>query len=133
MTQMKWRLNEGGGQAIYRLGVDDCGAVTGLTAREMLASLHTFYKMAKRLGVDIRLLRERTLSFPDGKSTSFPQRKAIELQAKWKVSINQGVSSLIYVILFSKSLDSRYASCHVGQRRCWKINPSWNSNRRRYG
>ncbi|KAM3179722.1 hypothetical protein ACTXT7_000005 [Hymenolepis weldensis] len=101
MTQMKWRLNEGGGQAIYRLGVDDCGAVTGLTAREMLASLRTFYKMAKRLGVDIRLLRERTLSSPDGKSTSFPQRKAIELQAKWKVSINQGIPDMRVAMLGS--------------------------------
>ncbi|VUZ56331.1 unnamed protein product [Hymenolepis diminuta] len=101
MTQMKWRLNEGGGQAIYRLGVDDSGAVTGLTAQEMLASLRTFYKMAKRLGVDIRLLRERTLSSPDGKSTSFPQRKAIELQAKWKVSINQGIPDMRVAMLGS--------------------------------
>lgn len=94
MTQMKWRLNEGGGYAIYRLGVDDCGAVTGLTAREMTASLCTFFKMAEKLGVDIQLLRECTISSPQNENPSTePQRKAIELQAKWKISINQGVCS----------------------------------------
>ncbi|VDN14884.1 unnamed protein product [Dibothriocephalus latus] len=36
---MKWRLNEGGGQAIYRLGVDDNGAVSGLTVAEILIRL----------------------------------------------------------------------------------------------
>lgn len=106
MTQMKWRLNEGGGHAIYRLGVDDGGAVTGLTAREMAASLRTLYNMAEKMGVDIRLLRERTLSScpisppstlqKEDKSLFAPQKKAIELQAKWKASINMGVSILCY-------------------------------------
>nr|CDS29131.2 gtp binding protein 2 [Hymenolepis microstoma] len=101
MTQMKWRLNEGGGQAIYRLGVDDCGSVTGLTAREMSASLRTIYRMAEKLGVNICLLRECTLSSPDGSSASSPQRKAIELQAKWKVSINQGIPDMRVAMLGS--------------------------------
>ncbi|KAM7538125.1 hypothetical protein Aperf_G00000072010 [Anoplocephala perfoliata] len=111
MTQMKWRLNEGGGQAIYRLGVDDGGAVTGLTAREMTASLRTLYKMAEKLGVDFRLLRERTLSScltspasalqRGDRSHSAPQKKAVELHAKWKVAVNKGIPDMRVALLGS--------------------------------
>ncbi|VDM35071.1 unnamed protein product [Hydatigera taeniaeformis] len=110
--EYKWRLNEGGGQAIYRLGVDDNGAVTGLTAKEMSASLLTLCKMSQRLGVCIRILRECTISdvsdsadFRQKSSASgsliSPQRKAIELHAKWKLSINQGVPDLRVAMLGS--------------------------------
>ena len=30
VTQMKWRLQEGGGEAIYEIGVKDCGDLEGL-------------------------------------------------------------------------------------------------------
>ncbi|EUB64375.1 GTP-binding protein 2 [Echinococcus granulosus] len=112
VTQMKWRLNEGGGQAIYRLGVDDNGAVTGLTAKEMSASLLTLYKMSQRLGVHIRILRECTISnfsdssdlqhsLADARPSFNPQRKAIELHAKWKLLINQGIPDLRVAMLGS--------------------------------
>ncbi|VDK21050.1 unnamed protein product [Taenia asiatica] len=112
MTQMKWRLNEGGGQAIYRLGVDDNGAVTGLTAKEMSASLLTLCIMSQRLGVSIRILRECTISnasdsadLQQKQADSRPlfnlQRKAVELHAKWKLSVNQGVPDLRVAMLGS--------------------------------
>lgn len=38
---MKWRLCEGNGEAIYELGVNDDGSMTGLTKDQLDASLRT--------------------------------------------------------------------------------------------
>ena len=47
VTQMKWRLQEGEGEAIYEIGVADNGMLAGLTEQEMKASLETLNSMAK--------------------------------------------------------------------------------------
>ena len=47
VTQMKWRLQEGEGEAIYEIGVADNGMLAGLTEEEMKASLDTLNRMAK--------------------------------------------------------------------------------------
>ncbi|XP_055878486.1 GTP-binding protein 2-like [Biomphalaria glabrata] len=59
VTQMKWRLEEGQGEAIYEIGVEDNGFLTGLSDTEMDASLSTLKKMADRLGASIEVLREK--------------------------------------------------------------------------
>ena len=48
VTQMKWRLREGQGEAIYEIGVADSGMLTGLTESEMDDSIDTLRKMADR-------------------------------------------------------------------------------------
>lgn len=48
VTQMKWRLREGQGEAIYEIGVADSGMLTGLTESEMDDSIDTLRKMAER-------------------------------------------------------------------------------------
>jgi len=45
---MKWRLQEGQGEAIYQIGVEDSGQLAGLATVEMNASLETLQKMADR-------------------------------------------------------------------------------------
>ena len=59
VTQMKWRLREGLGEAIYELGVEDKGMMVGLTEDEASASLQTLYMMAEKLGATVSVLRER--------------------------------------------------------------------------
>ncbi|XP_063978919.1 GTP-binding protein 2 isoform X1 [Diachasmimorpha longicaudata] len=59
VTQMKWRLREGHGEAIYQIGVEDNGRLAGLSRDEMKASLKTLRDMASRLGATTRVLRER--------------------------------------------------------------------------
>lgn len=59
VTQMKWRLREGQGEAIYTIGVSDGGKLIGLDEDEMQESLNTLYRMAKKLGADITSLGER--------------------------------------------------------------------------
>lgn len=48
MTQMKWRLQEGRGEAVYQIGVEDNGLLVGLSEEEMRASLKTLRRMAEK-------------------------------------------------------------------------------------
>src|SRR5205085_7963114 len=76
VTQMKWRLREGHGEAIYELGVEDKGLLVGLTDEEGKASLATLYMMAEKLGASVTVLRERRVSLDAQDSSS---RKALEV------------------------------------------------------
>jgi hypothetical protein len=55
---MKWRLLEGGGQAIYELGVADSGALVGLAPDDLRASLDTLYAMAAEIGACVTISKE---------------------------------------------------------------------------
>ena len=46
---MKWRLREGNGEALYNIGVEDNGVMTGLSDDDMSCSLDT---LQVRLGID---------------------------------------------------------------------------------
>ncbi|XP_043473458.1 GTP-binding protein 2 [Leptopilina heterotoma] len=59
VTQMKWRLREGHGEAIYQIGVEDNGILAGLSREDMMLSLKTLRDMASRLGAETTVLRER--------------------------------------------------------------------------
>ncbi|KAK4053857.1 hypothetical protein OIV83_001513 [Microbotryomycetes sp. JL201] len=58
ITQLKWRLVEGGGSALYELGVMDNGLLVGLPLEEMQESLNTLGRMLAGLGGgQVRVLR----------------------------------------------------------------------------
>ncbi|KAJ3642063.1 hypothetical protein Zmor_024881 [Zophobas morio] len=61
VTQLKWRLGEGNGAAIYQIGVEDCGILAGLTQWDMTSSLQTLQRMAFELGATTTVLKERVL------------------------------------------------------------------------
>ncbi|KAF8603024.1 hypothetical protein BDV93DRAFT_607090 [Ceratobasidium sp. AG-I] len=58
ITQLKWRLLEGGGQALYEIGVGDKGQLIGLPRREMDGSLDALERMAGELGATVMILKE---------------------------------------------------------------------------
>ena len=58
---MKWRLQEGEGEAIYEIGVGDNGMYVGLTGEELESSLKTLNVMASKLGAHTALLRQSDL------------------------------------------------------------------------
>ncbi|XP_047221451.1 GTP-binding protein 2-like isoform X5 [Girardinichthys multiradiatus] len=62
-TQLKWRLQEGRGEAVYQIGVEDNGLLVGLTETDMKGSLRTLKRMAEKVGADITLLREREVDY----------------------------------------------------------------------
>ncbi|KAH8417791.1 hypothetical protein KR222_005977 [Zaprionus bogoriensis] len=62
VTQMKWRLREGQGEAIYEIGVSDAGHLQGLSDKDMNASLTTLKQMAHHLGASTSVLRRKTIA-----------------------------------------------------------------------
>ncbi|EPB79432.1 elongation factor Tu GTP binding domain protein [Ancylostoma ceylanicum] len=62
ITQMKWRLREGQGEAIYEVGVEDGGQMSGLSDVEMEASLTTLRTMAGALGANMVILTEKDVT-----------------------------------------------------------------------
>jgi GTPase len=58
-TQMKFRIQEGKGEAFYEIGIKDNGEAFGLDQKEMICSLRTLYKMAKSLDAELSLLNIR--------------------------------------------------------------------------
>ncbi|EIN05512.1 hypothetical protein PUNSTDRAFT_122395 [Punctularia strigosozonata HHB-11173 SS5] len=58
VTQLKWRLLEGGGQAYYELGVADSGMLVGLSRADLEASLETLEMMAGEIGASVIVVKE---------------------------------------------------------------------------
>jgi GTPase len=46
VTQLKWRLQEGQGEAIYEIGIEDNGTLAGLSEEDLDASIKTLHNMA---------------------------------------------------------------------------------------
>jgi hypothetical protein len=58
VTQLKWRLLEGGGQACYELGVTDDGLLIGLSRGRLEHSLETLEMMAGEIGASVVVVKE---------------------------------------------------------------------------
>ena len=52
-TQMKWRINEGEGEAIYYIGVNDDGSIYGLSNKEFGISIKNLSKLSKKINAKI--------------------------------------------------------------------------------
>lgn len=61
VTQLQWRLGEGGGEALYEIGVDDDGTIFGLSDDDMDASLATLTRMANALECDVSVVNRRSV------------------------------------------------------------------------
>mmetsp|Transcript_20805 Transcript_20805/g.26926 ORF Transcript_20805/g.26926 Transcript_20805/m.26926 type:complete len:717 (+) Transcript_20805:119-2269(+) len=64
VTQLLFRLNEGHGHAVYRVGVSDDGRAEGLARCELVSSLRTLREMAESLGAGIARCKLGTGSRP---------------------------------------------------------------------
>ncbi|KAJ8308331.1 hypothetical protein KUTeg_013205 [Tegillarca granosa] len=94
VTQMKWRLQEGEGEAIYEIGVEDSGMLAGLTNAELDASLCTLQRMAAELGATITVLRERHVELEGAEC----QKRAMEILVR-KVPDDQPFLDLRLAVL----------------------------------
>ncbi|KAI9464780.1 hypothetical protein F5148DRAFT_1209628 [Russula earlei] len=65
VTQMKWRILEGGGQAIYELGVADSGTLVGLAPDDLRATLDTLHAMAAEIGARVLISKEIEVNVTD--------------------------------------------------------------------
>lgn len=57
LTQLKWRILQGGGRCTYEIGVLDDGACIGVCSLEMLASLRVLLSMSDELGASVRVCK----------------------------------------------------------------------------
>ncbi|WAR18779.1 GTPB2-like protein [Mya arenaria] len=94
VTQMKWRLEEGQGEAIYEIGVEDNGLLVGLMETELQASVASLEHMAERLGATLTVLRERCIDDENGEE----QRRALEILVR-KVPDDQKFIDLRLTVL----------------------------------
>ncbi len=57
-TQMKWRLNEGNGKAIYYIGIDDDGNIKGISLEDYKKTITNFNKITKIIDANIDNINE---------------------------------------------------------------------------
>lgn len=65
LTQLKWRLLQGGGQCTYEIGVLDDGKCIGICLLEMQASLRVLSSMATDLGANVHIRKVLSKSTDD--------------------------------------------------------------------
>lgn len=103
VTQMKWRLREGNGEAIYEIGVSDSGHLHGLIHGDMTASLDTLKQMAHKLGASTTVLRRKSVigqrSVAEVLVRKIPDdQHNIEVRVAVLGSVNAGKSTLLGVL-----------------------------------
>ncbi|KAJ3839687.1 hypothetical protein F5878DRAFT_677463 [Lentinula raphanica] len=69
VTQLKWRLLEGGGRALYELGVGDDGELVGLGRKDMEETIGVLSEMAGELGARVWVVRQIRLGHVEGTRT----------------------------------------------------------------
>jgi GTPase len=57
ITQMQFRINEGSGEAFYKIGYEDNGFPLGMKPDELLSSIKTILRMASELKADVIVLQ----------------------------------------------------------------------------
>lgn len=102
VTQMKWRLREGNGEAIYEIGIADSGEFVGLCPEEMKGSLETLNEMAAKLGATTNILRRTFLdnlkSCVEVLVRRIPDDKNVEVRISVMGAADAGKSSMIGVL-----------------------------------
>ena len=104
-TQLLWRLNEGGGECLYEIGVDDDGFVRGISEEEMKFSVETLEKMAKQLSAKVSEAFERKTSEKERFAKCALVRKIfpkeanhLELRITTVGNVDSGKSTLLGVL-----------------------------------
>lgn len=105
VTQMKWRLREGQGEALYEIGVSDSGYLEGLNDMDMATSLDTLRRMANKLGASTTILRRKVLqsqrSVAEVLVRKIPDdQHSIEV----RVAVLGGVSTILWIFFFLQKI-----------------------------
>lgn len=111
VTQMKWRLREGQGEALYEIGVSDSGYLQGLNDKDMATSLDTLRRMANKLGASTTILRRKVLqsqrSVAEVLVRKIPDdQHSIEV----RVAVLGGVSTILWMSIICKNFNIFYMS-----------------------
>eukprot|EP00003_Mantamonas_plastica_P033590 TRINITY_DN971_c0_g1_i3.p1 TRINITY_DN971_c0_g1~~TRINITY_DN971_c0_g1_i3.p1 ORF type:complete len:820 (-),score=334.37 TRINITY_DN971_c0_g1_i3:103-2265(-) len=107
VTQMKFRLMEGSGEAIYEIGVEDNGHVHGLDDDELDSSIATLEAMAEQLAAEVTIIKRR--KGDHGQSAVCMVRRlvaagesCVDLRIAVAGNVDSGKSTLIGVLVGGK-------------------------------
>ena len=118
VTQLKYRLAEGRGEALYEIGVGDDGSLRGLGEGEMTASLETLSRMCAALGAQMSIVQRRVVP-PGGRTVAeVLVRKLLEGSARPEVRIafvgaGQAGKSTLVGVLATGQLDDGEGSART--------------------
>ncbi|XP_049884076.1 GTP-binding protein 2-like [Pectinophora gossypiella] len=121
VTQLKWRLRSGGGSAVYVVGVRDCGALRGLRARSLRASLRTLRRMAAALHATLAHVTARRLA-PHRAVAEVYIRKLADTQQSIELRVavlgaNEAGKSTLIGVLTQGELDNGRGSARLNMFR----------------
>ncbi|XP_075931813.1 GTP-binding protein 2 isoform X1 [Anarhichas minor] len=106
-TQMKWRLQEGRGEAVYQIGVEDNGMLVGLSEEDLRTSLRTLHMLAEKVGADITVLRESDVDYDSDVSRKIAEvlirkvpddQQFLDLRVAVLGNVDSGKSTLLGVL-----------------------------------
>lgn len=102
VTQLKWRLSEGQGEAIYEIGVEDDGTLLGLSDADMKASYETLKFMADKLDASVSISAERAGKHGITRTALVRQRLTqathLEIRVVTVGNVDSGKSTLLGVL-----------------------------------
>ena len=110
---MKWRLQEGDGEAIYEIGVEDNGMFVGLTREELDSSLNTLNVMASKLGAHTTLLRRHVVE----NVNSGPARQVAEVLVR-RVPDHQQVNIVLWLMILRVTSTCAYLIEQISTNLC---------------
>ncbi|MEM3800153.1 MAG: GTP-binding protein [Thermoprotei archaeon] len=100
VTQMRYRLAQGGGEAFYELGVSDNGELVGLSQEEEREALNVFDRVARLAGAEWRVTRR--VKGRHGEVLEAHVRQKLEAAVQIVVpllgNVDSGKSSLVGVL-----------------------------------
>lgn len=109
-TQMNFRLREGQGEAIYRVGVDDDGTPIGIPDVQLKETLRVIHQMAERLDCSVAFIRV-ALGRSGGRLAELFVQKSLAdfLDIKMCIvgNVDSGKSTLVGVLTQGKLDDGR--------------------------
>jgi len=110
-SQMRYRTDEGAGEAIYTLGVTDNGGIVGLTENEYKTSRDILEVVAKKNNYVLSLLSEQKVDeerkMYEFLVREFNPKKYVEIRVACAGSVDAGKTSLLGVLLSGKNDNGR--------------------------
>ena len=119
VTQLRWRLAEGAGEALYEIGVADDGTLVGLDEEDMASSLGTLQRMCVEANARMSVLHQRTLH-TSAVTEVLVQALASSEKAEMRVAClgdTQAGKSTLVAVLSAGTLDNGHGSARMSVMR----------------
>ena len=120
VTQLKWRLAEGAGEALYEIGVADNGTLAGLDGEDMAASLETLRRMSVEANAKMSVLRRRAVGGGMAVCEVLMQTLASSEKTELRVACiggTQAGKSTLVAVLSAGTLDNGHGSARTSVMR----------------